>query len=370
MPEAFLSSEDYDEQAHQLYNRGDYDGALTVLKEGLERYPNSVELHVGLGYARIAREEFAWARRAFERGLVLDPANEDALVGLGETLLTFGERDLALALFRRVTAMGFDDDGELLLTMGRALYREALFEEARDIFAKAVAVRPDSAEAAASLGYTLHRLNDEIGASRQIRRALRISPDLHEARIFLGHILYDRGDWESALREFEHVPPSEHWDPLAVWRLIELKRRIWNIQAGDARLLVWETRLQQLESYDDPVDELLVEVIAQSAPTEPESPFDPRQLELGFESTGNGDATYRVRTEDGQILVGSWYQILWRMRERSGFGHEPISQYMRRMAERWHEIHGATIPFHDPESFFRSAIDAGFITLLRSDENA
>ena len=75
MPEGFLSSEEYDEQAHKLYNDGDYEGALEMLKEGLSLYPNAVELYVGLGYARLAREEFAWARHAFERAAVPDCPN-------------------------------------------------------------------------------------------------------------------------------------------------------------------------------------------------------------------------------------------------------------------------------------------------------
>ena len=44
MPEGFLSSEEYDEQAHQLYNAGDYDGALEMLREGLSLYPHAVDL--------------------------------------------------------------------------------------------------------------------------------------------------------------------------------------------------------------------------------------------------------------------------------------------------------------------------------------
>ena len=71
MPSPFLSSEEYDERAHQLYNEGNYDAALDVLREGLALYPNAVELHVGVGYARLARDEFAWARRCFEEALVL-----------------------------------------------------------------------------------------------------------------------------------------------------------------------------------------------------------------------------------------------------------------------------------------------------------
>jgi TolA-binding protein len=40
MATPFLSSEEYDERAHQLYNEGQYDDALEVLREGLALYPN------------------------------------------------------------------------------------------------------------------------------------------------------------------------------------------------------------------------------------------------------------------------------------------------------------------------------------------
>ena len=83
MPTPFLSSEEYDERAHALYNEGQYDEALSVLREGLTLYPQAVELHVGIGYARLAREEFAWARKSFEEALILDAEHEDALAGLG-----------------------------------------------------------------------------------------------------------------------------------------------------------------------------------------------------------------------------------------------------------------------------------------------
>ena len=364
MPERFLSSEEYDEQAHRLYNDGDYEGALEMLKEGLSLYPNAVELYVGMGYARLAREEYAWARTAFERALVLDPAHEDALVGMGETLLRFGEKEQALHLFKQVQALGYDDDVELMLTMGRALYRESLWAECRDIFAKAAAARPDSAEAAASLGYALHRLGDEVGAGRQIRRALRLDADLHEARIYLGHLLYDRGDWEGALREFERVPPVEHWDALAVWRIIELKRALWQIDAGDARLTPWESRLRELESLEDPIDRLLAEVEAQANGVEPATPYDPSQLELFDRAAAAADReVHQVRLLDGHAFRGTWHEIVRQMRDQAGFSHETITHYMRRLAERWHEQSGVEIPFQDPESFLHGAIRARLVNL-------
>ena len=354
MPEGFLSSEEYDEHAHRLYTDGDYDGALEMLKEGLSLYPNAVELSVGLGYARLAREEYAWARHAFERAVVLDSGHEDALVGLGETLLRFGERAEALRLFNQVAALGFDDDIELMLTIGRALYRAALYAECRDVFAKAAASRPDSAEAAASLGYALHRLGDDVGAGRQVRRSLRLDPDLHEARIYLGHLLYDRGDWEGSLREFERVPPQEHWDPLAVWRLMELKRTLWHMDSGDSRLAPWEQRLGELEELEDPIDRLLSDV---------ENRMGAGQLELFERKEYGSDPSRVIRLADGHLLRGNWMEIVRQMRDQAGFGHETVQQYMRRLAERWLEQAEVRIPSTNPESFLRAAVEAGLIRL-------
>jgi hypothetical protein len=55
MADAFWSSDEFDERAHQLYNEGQYDEAVDVLKQGLHLYPDAVELHIGMGYARLAR---------------------------------------------------------------------------------------------------------------------------------------------------------------------------------------------------------------------------------------------------------------------------------------------------------------------------
>ena len=100
MSDSFLSSDEYDENAHSLYNEGRYDEALDLLRVGVTLYPHAVELHVGMAYAYLAREEYAWARRSFERAIAQDPDHEDALAGLGESLLKIGDRGGALRRLR------------------------------------------------------------------------------------------------------------------------------------------------------------------------------------------------------------------------------------------------------------------------------
>jgi len=368
MADRFWSSEEYDERANSLYNEGDLDGALEVLKEGLALYPNAVDLYVGLGHARLAREEFAWARLAFERALVLDPGQEDAMVGMGEVLLRLGRTAEGVERFRRVEALGYEDDVELMLTMGRALYREGLFLQAKRIFTRLAASRPDCADAVASIGYTLHRMGDEVEACRCLRRALRQDPDLHEARTYLGHLLYDRGDWEGALREFERVPPSDHWDSLAVWRIIELRRAaLPGPEHDDPLLRPWSHRLGQLEALEwDPVEELLAEIEARVSGADSWVVPDQNQLEL-FVGEENREVL-TVRLLGGQVFRGSAPDVVRQWRDTLGFSHEALVPFMRRMAERWLEQHDMEVPSSDPASFLRAADREGLVHLQRPDD--
>jgi Flp pilus assembly protein TadD len=357
MATPFLSSEEYDERAHRHYDSGDYDAALETLKEALQLYSHSVELYVGLGYTRLAREEFAWARLAFERALVLDPEHEDGLVGMGESLLRFGRSDEALALFDRVRQSGCGEDLELLLTMGRALYREHLYLAARDVFEEAVDLHPNSAEAAAAYGYTLHRLEEETAARRLLRRALHLDGEYHEARIYLGHLLYDRGDWVGAAREFERVPPAEHWDTLAIWRLIELKRALENLEPGAAGLSVWERRLEEVEAETDAVDELLAEI--EAGAQLPESEGVATDAVMASRGRDADIEPHRVHLPDGGVVVGTWADIVEGIRRVRAPG-ESIAQFMRRMAEEAHARVGVKVPAEDPRSFVLAGARAGF----------
>lgn len=351
MATPFLTSDEYDDRAHRLYDDGDYDAALRTLQDGLGLYPHSVELYVGLGFTRLARDEFAWAKHAFETALVLDPESEDAMVGLAETLLLFGRRDEGLALFRRVRDSGYGDDPELLMAMGRALYRERLFAEARDVFAAAIDAEPELTEALAGLAYTLHRLGDERGAARALQRVLRLEPHHHEARVYLGHLLYDHGDPPAALRHFERVPPHEHWDPLAVWRLIELKRGLEARPANDPVLARWEARLQELEQEPDPIDRLFAEIHARldGGP----AAFPP--------SRRDGRSEHRIRTPDGAVYMGTWQEIVHQFRDACGRPGETVAQFMRRHAREVGARIGAAIPRHDAEAFIRASARAGLL---------
>lgn len=376
MANPFLSSEEYDERAHQLYDEGHYDDALEVLREGLKLYPQSVDLHVGVGYARLAREEYAWARRSFEQALVLDAEHEDALAGLAEALLRFGYRDAALRVLQQLLDLGYQDDLELMLQVSRALFREDIPEEARRFVEVVLEQAPGSAEAVALLGYIQHRLNEDDAAIRTLRHALQLDDEHVEARIYLANVLYDRGDYEGALQHMDRTAPEEHWDELGIWRLIELKKSVYRLPEGDPELKPWEERLVELGQELDPIDEMLGEIeqrFNEELSNEPRS-----QLELfgalladlvqPDEEAAQGEALagpHSVQVADARF-DGSWADIVRKMRDASGGyrGHS-MAAFMNAEARRAFQSSGVRIPTSDPESFIRASAEAGLLRIVR-----
>ena len=389
MATPFLSSEEYDERAHQLYNEGQYDDALSVLRDGLALYPNSVELHIGVGYARLAREEFAWARRSFEEALVLEPEHEDALAGLGETLLKFGLEDAALRCFRRTLELGYADDLDLMLQSGRALFREAstrdkreLFAAAQEFFEVAAQQAPDSAEAVACVGYAQHRLGEDDAAVVSLRKSLQADNEHAEARIYLANVLYDRGDYDAALYHFERTTTEDHWDELGIWRLIELKRAAQKLDEHDPELKPWEERLQELGGELDDIDELFIEVDGAVAAASGDVEIARGQLELfgtllssladtraelGAIPDGVFMGVHEVLAPDGRQFTGTWEDIVRSMEQvdtKAG-QHPTMQEFMERVAKRAYRDTGVRVPSHDAEAFVRGSAEAGLLRIVR-----
>jgi tetratricopeptide (TPR) repeat protein len=373
MSERFLSSDEFDEQAHQLYNEGRYDDALSLLREGATIYPESTELQVGMAYAYLAREEYAWARSRFESALALDMDHEDALAGYGEVLLKLGQEQSALVAYERILDLGFQDDHELMLQLGRALFREGLIGQAHRFFGFVVTSHPDSAEAAACMGFASHRMGREAISLYWMRRALELDPQYCEARIYLANILYDRGESEASLHHLEQTQPDEHYDELGLWRYVELKKSLFRLPEDDPELLPWMDRLRELAGDPDPVDILLAEVESQLADG---SMRDPRQLELfsamvadlpGMQHRRSvGGGTHLVATLSGHLFNGTWEEILLKMRDADGDSSgASLRDFMAGLAKRGQTETGVIIPVTDAEAFIRGSAEAGVLRIIQ-----
>ena len=372
MTEYFRSSDDYDEQAHELYSEGQYEEALELLREGIAVHPQAVELRVALGFAQLSRDQYAWSRQAFEIGLVLDPENEDALAGMGEVLLALGEVELAFDHFRRIIELGYGDDLELMLQVGRALFREGFFVEAQRFFEAAREHHSESAELTASLGYTAHRLGLEADAFYWLRRALALEPLYPEPRLYLANILYDRGENGAALHHYSRLTPDDHLDDLGVWRTVELMRGAYNLSDSDPELSPWFLRLAEL-SYPVSPDDRLLEEIESMHPDG--TMLDPHQLELFgtlmrdvpemLKRPSGEPPAHSIETLDGLKLQGTWDELLFQLQAIEGaWPGGTVTEFMQSFAQRGQAETGVRIPLSSAEAFLRGLAEAGAIALL------
>ena len=76
--------------------------------------------------------------------------------------------------------------------------------EAEAAYARAIALKPDFADAHSNLGALLLQVNRMDEAAASFRRALQIQPDLPEAHLNLGVLMLGRGRFEEGWEHYEH----------------------------------------------------------------------------------------------------------------------------------------------------------------------
>ena len=270
----------------------------------------------------------------------------------------------------RILELGYQDDVDLMLQCGRALFRDSLIDDAETFFRIAVHQAPEMAEALALVGYCQHRRGEDDTAVATLRRALQLDAEHAEARIYLGNILYDRGDYEGALYQLDRSAPGEHWDELGIWRLIELKKTIYRLQDDDPELKPWENRLAELSADSDDISEMLAEIEAQATGAADEESRS--QLELfgallqDLSDTRQDKTSHRVRTVEGTEFAGTWEEIVAEMRDSAGAGAaRSVQEYMLNAARREYARTGILLSTADAESFLRGSADAGLLRILR-----
>jgi hypothetical protein len=149
------------------------------------------------------------------------------------------------------------------------------------------------------------------------------------------------------LREFERIEPPDHWDLLAVSRTIELKRALRS--EGGSSLNRWVERQGELERESDEVDLLLAELEELHGST--------AAAELA--AAVSKPDVHRVVMPGGEVLDGSWSEIVARIRDLTGRTGESVAQYMRRRSVEEQARCGMNLPSEDVAAFVHAGASAG-----------
>lgn len=137
-------------------------------------------------------------------------------------LIEAGKADVAVDLLEALQATG---RGGILLQRARVTARIAAgqLEIALAVASGAVAMYPDVAAMAVTLGEALLANNHLATAIGEFQRALRIDPDSLEARTFLGIAWLEAGEADKAADEFAKLPEEAAQLPAIAAKLAEIE---------------------------------------------------------------------------------------------------------------------------------------------------
>jgi tetratricopeptide (TPR) repeat protein len=103
--------------------------------------------------------------------------------------------------------------------LGAQFFRQGDLAEAVRHFRRALAIKPDLADAETHLGIALFQLGELAEATGHLRRAVDLNPESVEARTSLGVALFKQGDPVEAAKHLRHAVATEPGSALAQFNL-------------------------------------------------------------------------------------------------------------------------------------------------------
>ncbi|MBN1867709.1 tetratricopeptide repeat protein [Candidatus Sumerlaeota bacterium] len=134
------ASADY-RDAVEAYLRGDYEVALAGFREALSEIPRNKHILNNLGLTLLAMRRESEAVEAFEKAIEIDPDFLEALNNLGLAWTQYGSSKAREAFEKALEAD--PEFFDALVNLGSLCYREGNLPEARRLWEKACALKPD-----------------------------------------------------------------------------------------------------------------------------------------------------------------------------------------------------------------------------------
>jgi Flp pilus assembly protein TadD len=198
-----LPAELLDAYGRALLATGKPEAAIAKIKEAAAENPRSAELHDALGSLYAQAKDWAHAEQEFSAAIRLRPDLAGAHLRLG-LVLAAEQKPGAEAEWMRAYEKASQDAG-IALAVGRALADAGQDEQALPVLERAVALQPQSTDAAYQLALVLQRANRVADAVALLKRVVEAEPENGDALINLGLALTQLHQGRDAVPYLEHA---------------------------------------------------------------------------------------------------------------------------------------------------------------------
>ncbi len=196
--------------ANLLMKQERFEEADRVFLDAVQRHPDNVQGHMGLGRVLLARQDWRRAADAYEAVVARFPDTVHAIVGVAEALRKLGRFDEAEALLQQATRR-WPDAPPPLRGLARVTTARRDFQEASARWQETAARFPDDLSVRAS--YTLSLLDAlDVTEARAVFEAVGEASRTPAYQSVLADIHAASYDWPAAVRVLRKVVDSAPMD--------------------------------------------------------------------------------------------------------------------------------------------------------------
>lgn len=187
----------------QMISRGRLSEAENQLAIMAQEQPEPAGAERMRGMIHYQRNEFPAANAAFEKAIVQDNNDLQAVQMRGVTLYRMGRPAQAIPLLERANSTIADVNADGTYVLAVCYLDVHRYDDARHIFAKQYDLPADSAASYLFLGRMLLRRDFPAEAEQMTQKALELDASLPLAHLLLGEIALGRSRSADAIVEFE-----------------------------------------------------------------------------------------------------------------------------------------------------------------------
>ncbi len=255
--EALIAAKPQEPSSYEIYaqflsGNGAYKEAAEVLERGQAKATPSAQLLVALSNAYEALDQLGKAEAIVREALVLDPANVQAHLQMGDLYFSLGWPKSGLDSYREACRLeptdpapmvrlvgGYLEAGQypaaqeqclqfiaqlpespdLWLSLGQVFEKQGKRREAFTTYGQVLTLDAENATAYARQGRLFCEFGQYTSAEVSCRQALELDPELHLAHAYLGIALSYLGNREDA-RKHAVIAESGGLNMMAVWKKI------------------------------------------------------------------------------------------------------------------------------------------------------
>jgi Flp pilus assembly protein TadD len=184
--------------------------AIQVFAAGLQRYPSSARLALGLGLALYLEGKYDDAVKALIKATDLNPADPRAYYFLSKAYdQSPNQADEVIQCFRRYAGLRPNDaravfDYAMSLWKGKRSDTDAAYlGQIESLLKKSISLDPSSSDAHLQLGNLYSQRRKYSDAVPEYQKALKLSPDTPDAHFRLGQAYVHLGRQDLAQKEFD-----------------------------------------------------------------------------------------------------------------------------------------------------------------------